>query len=161
MTWTLLLGVVCLLCECKDTEPAPLFLCEIIVSMKTPDVIYGGMDGVVTTTTMVIAGSAAELNPVAILTVGLAKVVADAYSMAVGRYLSEPDSTREAMVTFVSFVFAGVAPLLPYILGAPMAREFSILIASTVCLYLGNLKALALGSSAAVVSYVVAKNIPV
>lgn len=159
MTCKLLLNVVCLLCECKGTRLAPLFLCEIIISMKTPDIIYGGMDGVITTLTMVMAGSAAELKPAAILTVGLAKVIADAYSMAVGRYLSEPDSRKEAIMTFVAFVVAGMMPLVPYILGIRDPRVFSLALAMVSFWYLGQHKGIMLGASAAGLSYIIAKNI--
>ena len=127
--------------------------------MKTPDSIYGGMDGAITTLTMVMAASAAELKPVAILTIGVAKVISDAYSMAVGRYLSEPESLRESIVTFVSFVVAGMFPLLPYILQVPGARTYSMPMALGVFWYLGQVNGALLGTSAAALSYFVAKNI--
>lgn len=127
--------------------------------MKTPEIIYGGMDGVITTLTMVMAGSAAELQPAAILTVGLAKVVADAYSMAVGRYLSEPDSRKEAIITFMAFTAAGMMPLLPYIVGIPDPRLLSVMLAMVTFWYLGQYKGAMLGASAAGLSYIIAKNI--
>ena len=127
--------------------------------MKTPDVIYGGMDGVITTLTTIMAASAAELKPAIILTVGVAKIVADAYSMAVGRYLSEPDSTREVLETFVSFVVAGMIPLVPYILNVHGGSNLSIILSLVVFWYLGKLQGIGLGLSAAGISYIVAKNI--
>lgn len=117
------------------------------------------MDGAITTLTMVMAGSAAELKPAAILTVGLAKVIADAYSMAVGRYLSEPGSRKEAIMTFVAFIVAGMMPLAPYILGIRDPRVFSLILAMVSFWYLGQYKGAMLGASAAGLSYAVAKNI--
>ena len=130
------------------------------MDLKSPSAIYGGMDGVISTLTMVMAGSAAELTPSAILSVGIAKIIADAYSMAVGKYTSEPGMEREAAETFMAFVLAGVVPMSPYIFGVGSnSPVIAIILSMAVFLYLGEYKGLTLGSSAAALSYTVAKNI--
>ena len=118
------------------------------------------MDGVISTLTMIMAGSAADLTPGAILSVGFAKVIADAYSMAIGKYTSEPGMEQEAVETFVAFVLAGMAPMAPYILGmGKNSATTAIILSMAVFWYLGEYTGLTLGTSAAALSYIVAKNI--
>lgn len=96
--------------------------------------VYGGMDGAVTTFAIVTGAAGANFGSKVILILGLANVFADAFSMAVGAYLSEKadqqleakkkgeahvkdESPLEASVaTFISFVLVGLIPLLIYIL---------------------------------------------
>ncbi len=95
--------------------------------------VYGGMDGAVTTFAIVTGAAGASLGSKVILILGLANVLADGFSMAVGAYLSEKadqqldaknrgvaheadDSPLVASVaTFVSFVVVGFVPLSVYI----------------------------------------------
>ena len=95
--------------------------------------VYGGMDGAVTTFAIVTGAAGAGLGSSVVLILGLANVLADGFSMAVGAYLSEKadqqleaknrgethnedDSPIEASIaTFVSFVLVGFVPLLVYI----------------------------------------------
>ena len=51
-------------------------------------VVYGGLDGVVTTFAAVSGVAGANLSPNILLIVGLANLLADGFSMAVGAYLS-------------------------------------------------------------------------
>ena len=57
-------------------------------------VVYGGLDGVVTTFAAVSGVAGANLKPSVLLIVGLANLLADGFSMAVGAYLSHK-SERE------------------------------------------------------------------
>ncbi|MCR4412299.1 MAG: VIT1/CCC1 transporter family protein [Thermoguttaceae bacterium] len=50
--------------------------------------VYGGLDGIVTTFAVVAGVAGAQLRPGIVLILGLANVVADGLSMAVGDYLS-------------------------------------------------------------------------
>lgn len=50
------------------------------------DVVYGGIDGSVTTFAIVAGVAGAGLSPIVILALGLANVLADGFSMAVGNY---------------------------------------------------------------------------
>jgi len=97
------------------------------------EVVYGGMDGAVTTFAIVTGAVGANLESKYILILGLANVMADGFSMAVGAYLSEKadqqlavknkkekcvgdDSPLEASIaTFVSFILIGLVPLSVYI----------------------------------------------
>lgn len=91
------------------------------------------MDGAVTTFAIVTGAVGAGLESKYILILGMANVLADGFSMAVGAYLSEKadqqltaknknekhisnDSPLEASVaTFVSFIIVGLVPLSVYI----------------------------------------------
>ncbi len=96
--------------------------------------VYGGMDGAVTTFAIVTGAAGANFGSKVILILGLANVFADAFSMAVGAYLSEkadqqlessklPDGESiesespigASIATFVSFILVGFVPLLIYI----------------------------------------------
>jgi len=95
--------------------------------------VYGGMDGAVTTFAIVTGAAGANLGARVILILGLANVMADGFSMAVGAYLSEKaDQQLEAknkgqahvandspltssIATFMSFILIGFVPLLIYI----------------------------------------------
>lgn len=95
--------------------------------------VYGGMDGAVTTFAIVTGAAGANLGSKVVLILGFANVFADAFSMAVGSYLSEKaDQQLEAkkrgqkaeiesplgasIATFVSFVLVGFVPLSIYII---------------------------------------------
>ncbi len=95
--------------------------------------VYGGMDGAVTTFAIVTGAAGANFGTNVIIILGLANVFADAFSMAVGAYLSEKaDQQLEAkknkkqveelesplaasVATFMSFILVGFVPLAVYI----------------------------------------------
>lgn len=104
------------------------------------EVIYGANDGIVTTFAVVSGVAGAALNPSIVLILGAANLFADGFSMGMSNYLSRRSEldyqqsttrsghaqpvtlgdgkspARTAFVTFLAFVIAGWAPLLPYIL---------------------------------------------
>jgi len=104
------------------------------------EVIYGANDGIVTTFAVVSGVAGAALNPSIVLILGAANLFADGFSMGMSNYLSrrseldyqdtvqDADSNRPrdgvdgksprrtAFVTFLAFIVAGWAPLIPYIL---------------------------------------------
>ncbi|MDQ2055977.1 VIT1/CCC1 transporter family protein [Halobellus sp. H-GB7] len=104
------------------------------------EVIYGANDGIVTTFAVVSGVAGAALNPSIVLILGAANLFADGFSMGMSNYLSRQSELdyqrsvrkdgrdppeeladgkspiRTAFVTFLAFVIAGWAPLLPYIL---------------------------------------------
>lgn len=96
------------------------------------DMIYGAMDGAVTTFAVVSGVTGAGLEPKIVIVLGVAGVVGDGFSMAAGNYMGTKadrqrvvesiDAVRDsgsnpftaAATTFVAFLVAGVIPLLPY-----------------------------------------------
>ena len=119
------------------------------------EVIYGANDGIVTTFAVVSGVAGAALNPSIVLVLGLANLFADGFSMGMSNYLSRrseldyqrsvretgsEDETgladgktpqRTAFVTFLAFVVAGSAPLIPYVIDLdplfPLSAVFTAL----------------------------------
>jgi vacuolar iron transporter family protein len=93
----------------------------LLLQKFTPQIIYGGIDGVVTTFA-VIAGATGGLLPSSVVIIlGLANLLADGVSMSIGAYLSASQNTQEkpylqGIWTLLSFVFFGSIPLLPYLM---------------------------------------------
>ena len=94
------------------------------------ELIYGSNDGIITTFAVVAGVAGGGLPLVVVLVAGVANLLADGLSMAVGNYLSirsvesvlesqglpeeEASPIRHGLATFLSFVVAGALPLLPY-----------------------------------------------
>ncbi|HEX6258202.1 MAG TPA: VIT1/CCC1 transporter family protein [Candidatus Saccharimonadales bacterium] len=93
--------------------------------------VYGAIDGTVTTFAVVAAAAGAQLNPLVIIVLGLANLVADGFSMGASAYLSakserdleqshgegeyQKSPISKGTVTFAAFVVAGFVPLLAYV----------------------------------------------
>lgn len=110
------------------------------------EVIYGANDGIVTTFAVVSGVAGAALNPSIVLILGAANLFADGFSMGMSNYLSHRSQLdyehtvhrqsddgnrktpgRTAIVTFLAFVVAGWAPLLPYMVGLDQVFTYSIM----------------------------------
>lgn len=105
-----------------------------IIKKYLPEFVYGSVDGVVTTVAIVTAAVGAGLSSTVIFILGLANVLADAWSMGSSEYLSsisesqmnpedydgdeESDKTplSKGIVTFVSFVAIGLLPVIPFLI---------------------------------------------
>lgn len=127
--------------------------------------VYGANDGIVTTFAVVAGVAGAGLAADVIIILGVANMIADGISMAVGDYLGEvseykmrksnnmdSDGDRlwqTGVITFISFVIAGILPLLPYILkylGMPIYLEhqflLSIISTASALFFVGSLRTL-------------------
>lgn len=151
-----------------------------------PEFIYGGIDGIVTTFAIVAGVVGAGLNPAIILILGFSNVLADGFSMASSNFLASRaeqrlggDSSKKpfktALVTFISFVLLGTAPLISFlfelIFGWFSGKQFliSIILTSLSFVVIGSIKGgitgqnrfrasletLVIGGIAALVAYVV------
>ncbi|PIN92917.1 hypothetical protein COU54_05080 [Candidatus Pacearchaeota archaeon CG10_big_fil_rev_8_21_14_0_10_31_24] len=105
--------------------------------------VYGGLDGIITTFAVVAGVIGASLSANVILILGFANLIADGISMAAGDYLSTKSeieshtnknifrkitrgklksidrnrsSIKNAIITFVAFVLFGFIPLLSFVL---------------------------------------------
>lgn len=102
------------------------------------DLVYGAIDGIVTTFAVVAGVTGGDLSSRAVLIVGAANLFADGLSMGVGNYLGirSHDSARAALnlpneggnpvrhgvATTLAFVVAGAVPLAPYLAGGQLPR---------------------------------------
>ncbi|SCZ56149.1 VIT1/CCC1 transporter family protein [Thiohalomonas denitrificans] len=97
------------------------------------DMVYGANDGIITTFAVVAGVTGGQLSLNAVLTIGLASLFADGFSMAASDFLGSRSEqhAREAQgamleenrsaltgaaLTFTAFLLAGAVPLLPYLL---------------------------------------------
>lgn len=114
--------------------------------------VYGGIDGAVTTFAVVAGATGARFDVKILLVLGFANLIADGFSMGVGSYLSskseqelmlkhkesikdEPSPIINGVTTYISFILAGLVPLLAYtinvIFGLNSTNLFAIAIALT------------------------------
>jgi VIT1/CCC1 family predicted Fe2+/Mn2+ transporter len=109
------------------------------------EVIYGANDGIITTFAVVAGVAGGGLSPRVVLICGVANLLADGLSIAVGNYLSirshesvleaqglpeeEASPARHGAATFAAFLAAGSLPLLPYIVEGHAIDRFVISIA--------------------------------
>jgi VIT1/CCC1 family predicted Fe2+/Mn2+ transporter len=91
------------------------------------DVVYGSLDGVITTLAIVSGSAGALLEPRVGLILGFANLVADGLSMGASNYLGlkseleqrgasvkEEMPWRHGLATFVAFALVGAVPLFAY-----------------------------------------------
>src|SRR4029453_7077062 len=104
------------------------------------DLVYGANDGVITTFAVVAGVTGGTLQPMAVLVLGVANLVADGLSMGVGNYLGirsdervrekqelpeqEAFPIRHGIATFIAFVTAGAVPLIPYVTAGAATNRF-------------------------------------
>ncbi len=115
-----------------------------ILRKYLPEIVYGGIDGCVTTFAVVAGCTGASLDTKIVLILGLSNLLADGFAMSVGSYLSaksniasertkrfcipfqlaiESELSRpvkspfsSGLSTFLSFILLGATPLLIYLL---------------------------------------------
>ena len=126
------------------------------------ELIYGANDGIITTFAVVAGVAGGGLPARVVLICGVANLLADALSMAVGNYLAirahesvleaqglpeeEAFPWRHGVATFAAFVAAGSLPLVPYIGPWDGATRFAWSVIFTLASLLG------VGASRALVS---------
>jgi len=112
------------------------------------DVIYGGIDGIITTFVIMIAAIGSNQSMKTILILTLASLFADGISMGVSASESEVKninrSFKRGIVTFISFILAGIIPIIVYYLTSNYKEIgfYITLLSFLVCLFMiGMLKA--------------------
>lgn len=138
-----------------------------------PQMVYGAVDGTVTTFAVVAGATGGNLTSATIIILGLANLFADGASMSISAYLaakSEKIGKKSplsiAIWTLVAFVVVGFIPLMPYIFDIG-TFQLSCLMTGVAFAGIGILKGylshasmlasglqtLALGTIAAVIAY--------
>jgi VIT1/CCC1 family predicted Fe2+/Mn2+ transporter len=103
------------------------------------DIVYGALDGVITTLAVVAGVSGASLSAEIAVILGLANLAADGISMGASNYLglkSELEQTggsvaeeqpwRHGLATFAAFVVAGSVPLASFLLRADTGPRLAL-----------------------------------
>lgn len=127
------------------------------------DLVYGASDGIITTFAIVAGVTGAKLGPRVAIILGLANLLADGISMALGNYLGlkseleqqgipirEEKPWRHGAATLASFVVAGFMPLLSFFVAPPLGVEMfpvAIVFAALALLAVGGMRAPFLGRS--------------
>jgi VIT1/CCC1 family predicted Fe2+/Mn2+ transporter len=123
--------------------------------------VYGATDGAITTFAVVAGSAGAGFSNTIALTLGIANLFADGFSMGVSAYLSfmaEPKpnrswSIKRALVTFGSFILVGSLPLIAYILAEVVSPDAdstfirSAVVTMIAFAFIGSVKARATGTS--------------
>jgi VIT1/CCC1 family predicted Fe2+/Mn2+ transporter len=94
------------------------------------DLVYGALDGAITTMAVVAGTEGAHLSPRVGVILGLSNLVADGLSMGASNYLglkseleqaarsvAEEAPWRHGLATFAAFVAVGALPLMGYVVG--------------------------------------------
>lgn len=154
------------------------------INLYGSDVIYGGIDGIITTFSIVAGSIGGDLARNVVLILGISNVVSDGYSMGISSYIStqtelkqglikEKNALVSGIITFLSFILIGVIPILPFLtkIATKNARLISLVLAFMTFFIIGNMKGLLvkenmlyyglqtllIGSTAAVISYSIGK----
>jgi VIT1/CCC1 family predicted Fe2+/Mn2+ transporter len=119
------------------------------------DIVYAANDGIITTFAVVAGTRGAELSTFAILALGFANLAADGLAMGAGnylgikseraaemgdRYLARAETIHAAkhgLVTWASFVAAGLVPLAPFVFGMPVEGGFWFSVVLTAAMLFG------------------------
>ena len=104
-----------------------------LLQKNIANVIYGGMDGIISTFSIIVGTLGAKQNMGVAFILAVANLVADAFSMGVGSYESviheqyRLQAFGKGLVTFGSFILIGGIPILSFMgaLGKKKSLEFT------------------------------------
>ena len=132
------------------------------------EIVYGGIDGTITTFAVVAGALGASLSSAVIIILGFANLFADGFSMAASNYLATKSQgeidikhkyknkdlanpNKTALVTFFSFTIIGLIPLISYLL-APLSQiietnkfTLAIILTGISLLIVGSIKGKVVG----------------
>jgi VIT1/CCC1 family predicted Fe2+/Mn2+ transporter len=108
------------------------------------DIVYGALDGLVTTFAIVSATVGAGRSAAVVIILGVASLIADAFSMGAANYLAIRSDAfahgkdrglaepfKHGLITFTAFVVIGCLPLTAYLIPAFSSSAYTISAAIT------------------------------
>lgn len=114
------------------------------------ELVYGGMDGIISTFSIVAGAAGGDLSRYVITILGISNVISDGFSMAVARYASakteiaqglliNKDAFRSAVATFIFFVLIGILPIIPFLILPKYgtAKRVSLTLAAIIFFVIG------------------------
>lgn len=118
------------------------------------DIVYGALDGGVTTLAIVAGAAGADLGARVAIVLGVANLVGDGISMAAGNFLGmrsdlqqsggdvrEAKPWRHGLATFVAFLVAGSVPLLAFLGPSDDALPVAAALTLATMFVVGSLRA--------------------
>lgn len=114
------------------------------------DIVYGANDGIITTFAVISGAAGAGFSSTIIIVLGIANLIADGFSMGASKYLSlrseqaletargeHRNPFADGFATFISFVFVGTLPLIPFFIDKAAENTFIISsVATAITLFL-------------------------
>lgn len=124
--------------------------------------VYGAIDGSVTTFAVVAGAAGAKLSSIVIIILGFANLIADGFSMGASAYLAakserdlklSKDETHEGgetplgdgVATFVSFVVVGLIPVIIYVVDAVLGLKLDAVSLFAISCFLTGAAFMAIG----------------
>lgn len=114
---------------------------KTILQTYLPQIVYGAVDGTVTTFAVVAGATGGNLSSTTIIILWLANLFADGASMSISAYLSarseklgQKTPLSIALWTLVAFIVVGFIPLIPYVFSI---GSFSLSCLMTAFAFLG------------------------
>ena len=110
------------------------------------EIIYGGVDGLITTFAIIAGSLGGNLSTTVIIILGLASILADGFSMGISSYLAEKSRYNGGnpiivgVITFLSFILIGIFPLIPFFFKFNNQFNISSYILGILLFVLGYLK---------------------
>lgn len=119
-------------------------------SQFVSDIVYGGVDGMGTTFAVMIAAIGSNQSNLTVITLGLANIFADGFSMGVSAYSSVLDNDnsmtapQKGIITYISFCLMGAILVIVYYFNQhhnQTKKQFILTITVISCLFIiGTLK---------------------
>lgn len=110
------------------------------------ELVYGGIDGTITTFAVVTGAVGANLESEVIVILGCANLLADGFAMSIGAYLSSNSKKNNdikkgiyykspiliGVFTYVSFIVMGFIPILVYILDLISPLQVNLFLSASI-----------------------------
>ena len=150
------------------------------------EVVYGGVDGLITTFAIIAGSSGANFSIKVLLILSISSIFADGFSMGISSYLAENVRINSkqnpyivGLITFLSFIILGGLPLIPYLIDYTRVKVeekkehyhnplyYSVLIMIILLMTLGYIKGgiknsirtTLIGGFATLISYIISKQL--
>ena len=102
------------------------------MSKYLDEIIYGGMDGILTTVSIIAGAYGSNISMVYAFILGIANLLADGFSMGISRYLSLADLDKNktnaiyrGVITFLAFCLFGFIPIASLFICGPDCNGFT------------------------------------
>jgi vacuolar iron transporter family protein len=111
-----------------------------------PEITYGGVNGLISTFSIISSIEGANLSKTIIIILGFANVLSDAFSMGVSSYLSNETSVeklkplKKSIATFLSYFLLGLIPIIPFIFHEKYGFLICYIVTLFMIFYIGTMK---------------------